>query len=665
MTLLDEPHAHPDAPDTDPPARGGAAGSAADGAVEHAAGAPGADAGEPAAPEVRAAEVPAASVPTGEVPTGAVPAAEVPTAEVPAAEPSTAEGSTADSSAAGGSTAEVPGAELPAEVAPAEAAPSAESPAAGSPAAEAVPAEAAPAAEGPAAEAAPAEEAPEPAAGKPRARARDGVDRLGRLCGAAEGAAASEKLELPVAERHLRAVRRALDEMQAADSAASAPPRRARAAVARRLRRVQTALLGRVRELRDFADWQRWANLGVQEDLCAEMESLAGLEDDAQLATRYRHIMARWRQAADVPKDRGEQLRVRFEAAHAQVYERCQTFLAGQAADRDRNLARRLALVEEAERLASSTDWLRTVQRITELQAEWKQIGPVPRRQQQETWDRFRAACSAFFTRRKHDLAKRKQEWAQNLERKEALIARVEALEAVADVPDAVAQARQAQAEWKQIGAVQRKRSEAVWQRFRAACDAVFNRAQAAEQEAAADKIEAREALCQELEALLPGDDPAGEPPEGLADKVRDVQQRWRQAPEVPQVLRRRLAARFGQAVSRVVAAYPAAFRGTELDPARQLARLDELCRRVESLVGKETRPEESPAQILATRWRDALANNLMGARVDEGARRRAAIEQVKRLQAERRKLGQLPGPEGQRLAERFQQACDRLLQPG
>ena len=613
MELVDEPHARPDAQDEDRPARGGAAAEGADPAVEQPA-------GEPAAPAVD---------------TGSVAAPDVPAADAPVADTA------------------------PADTAPVDA-PVADTPAADAPAADVPAADVAPAGE--TAEPAPAP-APAPAAAGTAGKPRD--DRLGRLCGAAESAAASDKLELPVAERHLRAVRRALDEMQAADAASSAPPRRARAALARRLRRVQTALLGRVRELRDFADWQRWANLGVQEDLCAELEALAGVEDDAQLAARYRNVMARWRQAADVPKDRGEQLRVRFEAAHQKVYERCQKYLTTQAADRERNLARRLALVEEAERLASSTDWLRTVQRITELQAEWKQIGPVPRRQQQETWDRFRAACGTFFTRRKHDLAQRKQEWGQNLERKEALIARVEALEAVTDVAAAVAQARQAQADWKQIGAVQRKRSDAIWQRFRAACDAVFSRAQAAEHEAAADKVAAREALCRELEALLPAADPAGEAPEGLADKVRNLQQQWRQAPDLPHALRRKLAARFGQAISRVVAAYPAAFRGTELDPARQLARLDELCRRVESLIVEEIEPDASPAEILATRWRDALASNLMGARVDEGARRRAAIEQVKRLQVERRKLGQLPGPEGQRLAERFQQACDRLFDAG
>ena len=644
MELVDEPHAHPDAQDGDLPASGGAVPErGTEPAVEQPADAPSADAGSAAAPDAPAADVmPAEAVPaTGAAQPGGAAPDDV---DHPHAHPDAQDG---DLPASGGAVPErsaEPAVEQPAD------APSAD---AGSAAAPDVPA----------ADVMPAAAVPATGAGQPGAAAADEVDPLGRLCAVAESAAASDKLELQVAERHLRAVRRALDEMQAADAAASAPPRRASAG--RRLRRVQTALLGRVRELRDFADWQRWANLGVQEGLCAEMESLAGLADDAQLAARYRNVMARWRQAADVPKDRGEQLLARFEAAHEQVYQRCQKHLAAEVADRESNLARRLALVEEAERLASSTDWLRTVQRITELQAEWKQVGPVPRRRQQETWDRFRAACSTFFTRRKNDLAKRKQEWAQNLERKEGLIARVEALEAVTDIPAAVAQARQAQAEWKQIGAVQRKRSDAVWQRFRAACDAVVGRAQLAEQEAAADKVEAREALCRELEALLPADDPPGDPPEGLADKVRDLQQQWRQAPDLPQVLRRKLAARFGQAVSRLVAAFPAAFRGTELDPARQLARLDELCRRVESFVEKEVEPDASPAQILATRWRDALASNLMGARVDEGARRRAAIDEVKRLQVERRRLGQLPGPEGQRLAERFQQACDRLFDAG
>ena len=489
-------------------------------------------------------------------------------------------------------------------------------------------------------------------------RARKTLAQLEQRCELVEGLVASDTLKLAMAERELRATRTALEELDAL------PVRHGRHAVGRRLKRAQIALLGRVRELKDFADWQRWANLGVQEDLCREMEALGDVSDDAALAGRLDDIMARWRQASEVPEARGKELWQRFKAAHDSVYPRCQAYLEARAAERERNLDHRRKLVEEAERLASSGDWLKTVRRITELQAEWKTAGPIPRREQNELWHRFRTASSTFFSRRKADLSQRKQEWARNLELKEALCTRVETLAETDDVPAARQHVRQAQAKWKRIGPVHRTRSDAVWQRFRAACDVVYEHTHAAERQAAADRTAEREALCVKLEALLPEGGPADESPERLAGTVRDLQQRWRQAVELPQPLRRQFAARFGQAIARIVWAYPDAFRGTDLDPARQLRRLEELCERVEAIVDREIVDDSnvSPAEILAAKWRDALANNLMGVRVDEVATRRAAIDEVKRLQTERRRLGRLPGKEEQRLSARFQRACDRLV---
>ena len=492
-------------------------------------------------------------------------------------------------------------------------------------------------------------------------QAHENLERFERLCAAVEDAAASPKSQLPAAERQLRAARQALEELRESDAAPPLPSRRARTALVRRLQQAHTALLGRVRELRDFADWKRWANLGVREELCARLEALVDEQDDAAVASRYREIVLEWRRTADVPQDRDAPTRARFEAAHEKVYPRCQAFLETQAAGREQNLARRIAIIEEVEQLASSTDWLKTAQRIATLKEQWQAIGPVPRQQQKETWNRFRAACNTFFRRRKADLDTRKQAWARNLELKEALIARVEALAADGNGTSPAEQVRQAQAEWKTIGPVQRKRSDAVWQRFRAACDAVHGRIHAAEHAEAAAKVAAREEICSELEALLPSGEAAGEPPAQLAETVRDLRQRWRQAPEAPQVVARRLAARFGKGINQLIAAWPAAFRGSDLDPNRQLRRLEALCARAETLVRDETEPAASPAEILAARWREALASNLMGARVDEARRRRSTLDEVRRLQAERRRLGQIPGAEAQRLAQRFQQACDRL----
>ena len=493
-------------------------------------------------------------------------------------------------------------------------------------------------------------------------QAQENLERIDRLCGTVEQLAASDAIQLPTAERQLRATRQALDELRASDAALPLPSRRAHAALVRRLQKAHATLLGRVRELRDFADWQRWANLGVRENLCARLEALADVPDDAAVASGYREIVLEWRRTADVPKDRDAPLLARFEKAHERVYPRCQAYLESQAASRTRNLARRVALIEEAEQLASSTDWLKTAQRISELKEQWQAIGPVPHQQQKETWNRFRAACNAFFQRRKEDLAARKQEWSRNLERKEALIVRLEALVGSDDGAAAAEQARQAQTEWKTIGPVQRKRSDAVWQRFRAACDAVHGRIQTAEHEAMASKVETRDAICSELEMLLPAAGATENPPEQLAATVRDLRQRWRQAPEVPQAIRRRLAARFGHGINRVVETWPSVFRGSDLDPHRQLRRLEELCTRAETLLGSNVESRQSPAEMLAARWRDALASNLMGTRVDETARRRTALEEVRQMQAERRNIGPLPGTDAQRLAQRFQQACDRLF---
>ena len=475
-----------------------------------------------------------------------------------------------------------------------------------------------------------------------------------------ESLVSSDKLRLVEAERQLRAIRRLIDDP-------GPIPRREQESATRKLRRAHTGLLGRVRELRDFADWQRWANLGIQEALCRRMEELAvtsGSNDDrdeARLAARFQAIMAKWRQASDVPKDRGAELWERFKTAHDTIHPRCQKFFDTQDSRRKQNLERQRAIVEESARLALSTDWIKTLRRITDLQAEWKDLKPVPRKEQKELWTRFREACNTFFGRRKADLAERKKEWSKNLALKESLCDRVVALADAKDLEAAVGEAKKAQAEWKGIGPVRRNRSEIVWQRFRTACHAVFDRVHAKRNADPHAQAAVREALCVEAESLMSGE--TGASSEDLAARVRDLQQRWREAPEAPQPFSRQLTARFGQAIARLVETYPDAFRGTDLDPARKLKRLEKLYERVEALQPTEALGQEgaSPAEILATKWRDALASNLMGARVDEAAERRSALEEVKRARTDCRLLGNIPGDKGRELLTRFHSACDRV----
>ena len=158
------------------------------------------------------------------------------------------------------------------------------------------------------------------------------------------------------------------------------------------------------------------------------------------------------------------------------VKERVDAHFAQQAEELAENLRRKEALCEQAEALADSTSWVKTADELRRLQAEWKEIGPVPRAQSRKVWDRFRKPCDDFFTRWQQHRHLRSQEWARNLALKEALCEKAESLQDSTDWEATAARLKQLQAEWRQIGAVKKSRSEAIWRRFRGACDHFFDR---------------------------------------------------------------------------------------------------------------------------------------------------------------------------------------------
>ena len=113
-------------------------------------------------------------------------------------------------------------------------------------------------------------------------------------------------------------------------------------------RRPRTALGPRVQELRDADEWQRWANLQVQEELCREMDALKAVADLEAAARRMRELQTRWKQVALAPRAQGEVMWRRFKAAQDEVFGRTAAHFAAQNEERAANLARKQALCERA-----------------------------------------------------------------------------------------------------------------------------------------------------------------------------------------------------------------------------------------------------------------------------------------------------------------------------
>jgi hypothetical protein len=271
-----------------------------------------------------------------------------------------------------------------------------------------------------------------------------------------------------------------------------------------KLKAVIAELTPRIHEARETDEWRRWANAGIQDELCKRIEALRELTDLSEAARQLRDLRRQWKAVAAAPRDDADTLWQRFKTAADETQARVDAHFATVAAEHAANLTRKLALCEQAETLAQSTDWIATAETLKKLQTEWQALGAVPKEQAAEIARRFRTACDTFFTRRKTDLAQRKDEWSENQKKKETLCVRMEELAESSDWNATFAEIKKLQADWKAVGPVRRNKSEALWKRFRGACDRFFERYGKRHEIDQTKRVEEREAVCRQLEALAP-----------------------------------------------------------------------------------------------------------------------------------------------------------------
>ena len=493
------------------------------------------------------------------------------------------------------------------------------------------------------------------------AKERAHVDALEALASRAEAVLASG------AQASLRDTDHALREIKdALAHPGHFPSRRERDQLLARLETARRQLYPLLQQLREDVEWKRFANVSVQEELAARAEALVAEPNLEHAAGVLHELDRRWKLAKEAPKDKGEALWTRFKAARDQVKAKVDAYLAKQAEEHAANLAKKEALCEKAELLAESSDWVKTAEALRVLQTEWKAIGPVPRAVSQRVWERFRKPCDRFFTRFQEHRSERSREWEQNLAKKEALSEKAETLAASTQWEEAAAGIKALQAEWRAVGPVKKSRAEAVFNRFRAACDLFFDRYKNRDAHAREAARQAREQICAELEALAPADAPAPGPPDDIVARVQAAQTAWRQAGGLPQDELKALDERFFGVRDRLLELYPRAFQGSELDPEASRRRAEKLAARVEGLLESLAPPKAASAAEsatdLAARLRDALASNTIGGREAVEQRWNAAATEIETAQNAWKRLGPLPGAEGRALVERFEHACRRFL---
>ena len=279
------------------------------------------------------------------------------------------------------------------------------------------------------------------------------------------------------------------------------------------------------RELRDL-DFRK--NLEAKTEFCEQAEALAGSEDVVGAFKELQKLHEQWKEYGPVAKEFRDSIWERFRAATAVINKKYQAHFEGLKEQHAANLEAKTALCEKVEAIAaqeitSSNQWNALSKEIEGIQAEWRKIGFATRKDNQKVYDRFRAACDQFFSRKREYYNEFKDSMNDNMAKKLAIIEQAEALKGSTDWKKTSDALIELQRQWKEIGAVPRKKSEQLWKRFRAACDAFFNERdkQGKPENDFYGNLKAKRALIEEIEAYVPAD------AEADAEAARGFAERW------------------------------------------------------------------------------------------------------------------------------------------
>lgn len=212
---------------------------------------------------------------------------------------------------------------------------------------------------------------------------------------------------------------------------------------------------------------QQVKNLEAKTALCEQVEAIADKEITSStqwntLSKEIEEIQAKWKTIGFATRKENQKIYDRFRAACDKFYGRKRASLTEFKDSMNANLEKKMAIIEEAESLKTSTDWKATGDRLIELQKQWKEIGAVPRKKSEQIWKRFRAACDEFFTAR-DNRPSGPGNLGANLEAKKALIEQIKAWDGDP------AEASVFQEKWNAIGFVPFKEKDAVNAAYREA----------------------------------------------------------------------------------------------------------------------------------------------------------------------------------------------------
>ncbi|TCL14092.1 uncharacterized protein DUF349 [Roseivirga ehrenbergii] len=210
-------------------------------------------------------------------------------------------------------------------------------------------------------------------------------------------------------------------------------------------------------------------NLEKKKVLAAELKTFTEFDSDRinKWNAKTKEILAlqkKWDAIGGLPREHAKEVNKLFWTDFKKFFSNKNDFFKKLEGMRQENLEKKEALIQKAIELQESTDWDSTANKLKALQQQWRDIGPVPEKVRNSIYERFKAACDAFFNNRRANLSKADAEYAENLKKKEAIIQSI--LDAAAKGTGSEKEMDEFLAQWQAIGFVPRGAMKSIEQKY-------------------------------------------------------------------------------------------------------------------------------------------------------------------------------------------------------
>lgn len=355
---------------------------------------------------------------------------------------------------------------------------------------------------------------------------------------------------------------------------------------------------------------QKKKNLEEKYAVIEEIKNLVNRKESINKTFQeFRTLQERWRSIGIVPQQYVKDLWETYHHHVEKFYDYIRINKELRDLDLRKNMEKKIDLCEKAEQLILDPDIVQAFRQLQTYHDQWREIGPVPRDKKEELWERFKAATSTINKKHQEHFHKLKETQKKNLEEKTRLAEKAEeiAQRKISDFKEwnqSTKEILELQKLWKTIGFAPRKQNNAIYERFRSACDVFFNRKRdfyAANKEQQMNNLQLKTDLCIQAEALQESTEWGK-----TTDELIQLQKKWKEIGPVPRKYSDQIWKRFRAACDTFFQNKSKHYANRQKDYQENLKLKEELIREIESYSPGE-HPEENLKVMndFQRRWSD------------------------------------------------------------